>query len=278
MSRFYTGKHTPTTASFLLAHSFETLTAPSPSARERRLPNMADGRRNTDLTEISASLRSFAAKGNPTKEQQFQRRHLFQRIIHHLTIGIDMSPLFSDVIMNAHTTDMATKKMLYHYITYYAQAKADLALLTVNTLQKDGMNENPVIRGLAIRSMASIRVPDLVEYLVSFFKFDCVCVWCPVCECSAKRRAVALACTIVAKNANSADGVDVRLVRARGALVTLPWKTFPSSWGVGGWGHEDRPRGSSQLQATLKMFSLLFTIVFFYSFFYSPTPQLHKIC
>lgn len=128
---------------------------------------MSDGRRNSELTDMSASLRTFASKGNPTKEQQFQRRQLFQRIIQYLTIGIDMSPLFSDVIMNAHTTDVATKKMLYHYITYYAQAKADLALLTVNTLQKDGRDENPVIRGLAIRSMASMRVPDLAEYLVS---------------------------------------------------------------------------------------------------------------
>ena len=77
-----------------------------------------------------------------------------------------MSPLFSDVIMNAHTTDMATKKMLYHYITHYARVKADLALLTVNTLQKDARDDDPVVRGLAIRSMASLRVPDLVEYLI----------------------------------------------------------------------------------------------------------------
>lgn len=234
----------------------ETLTAPSPSARERHLPNMADGRRNTELTEMSASLRSFAAKGNPSKEQQFQRRHLFQRIIHHLTIGIDMSPLFSDVIMNAHTTDMATKKMLYHYITYYAQAKADLALLTVNTLQKDGMNENPVIRGLAIRSMASMRVPELVEYLVRFFmrlSVVCVCVWCvsrapAVCACfSAKRRAVALACTIVAKREQCRR--SRRLSRAsEGCAGDAAGETFPSSWGVGGGGRKiDRvTRASSQ--------------------------------
>ena len=115
---------------------------------------------------MSATLRAHASRGNPTKEQQIQRRRLFQRIIQYLTVGIDMSPLFSDIIMNAHTTDMATKKMLYHYITYYAQAKADLALLTVNTLQKDCRDDDPVTRGLAVRSMASMRVPDLVEYLV----------------------------------------------------------------------------------------------------------------
>ena len=118
------------------------------------------------LAEMSAALRAHAAKANPTKDQQHARRALFQRIIQYLTIGIDMSPLFSDVIMNAHTKDMATKKMLYHYLTHYAQAKADLALLTVNTLQKDCRDEDPVVRGLAVRSMASMRVPDLVEYLV----------------------------------------------------------------------------------------------------------------
>ncbi len=115
---------------------------------------------------MSAALRAHAAKANPTKDQQHARRALFQRIIQYLTIGLDMSPLFSDVIMNAHTKDMATKKMLYHYLTHYAQAKADLALLTVNTLQKDCRDEDPVVRGLAVRSMASMRVPDLVEYLV----------------------------------------------------------------------------------------------------------------
>lgn len=128
---------------------------------------MAAGRgKRTEMTDISAALRTFASKGRPTKEEQAQRRQLFQKVIQYLTVGIDMSPVFSDVIMNAHTTDVATKKMLYHYITHYAQANADLALLTVNTLQKDCREEDPVIRGLALRSMASMRVPDLVEYLV----------------------------------------------------------------------------------------------------------------
>ena len=127
---------------------------------------MSESRRGNELAEMSAALRAHAAKANPTKDQQHARRALFQRIIQYLTIGIDMSPLFSDVIMNAHTKDMATKKMLYHYLTHYAQAKADLALLTVNTLQKDCRDEDPVVRGLAVRSMASMRVPDLVEYLV----------------------------------------------------------------------------------------------------------------
>ena len=75
---------------------------------------MAAGRgKRTEMTDISAALRTFASKGRPTKEEQAQRRQLFQKVIQYLTIGIDMSPVFSDVIMNAHTTDVATKKMLH---------------------------------------------------------------------------------------------------------------------------------------------------------------------
>ena len=59
---------------------------------------MTEGRRGNEISDMSVALRAHAAKGNPTKEQQAQRRRLFQRIIQYLTIGIDMSPLFSDVI------------------------------------------------------------------------------------------------------------------------------------------------------------------------------------
>ncbi len=101
---------------------------------------MTESRRGNELAEMSAALRAHASKANPTKDQQHARRALFQRIIQYLTIGIDMSPLFSDVIMNAHTKDMATKKMLYHYLTFYAQQKPDLALLTADDLDQLGIS------------------------------------------------------------------------------------------------------------------------------------------
>ena len=92
--------------------------------------------KRSEMTDISAALRTFASKGRPTKEEQAQRRQLFQKVIQYLTIGIDMSPVFSDVIMNAHTTDVATKKMLYHYITHYAQANADLHVQEADAYQR----------------------------------------------------------------------------------------------------------------------------------------------
>ena len=55
------------------------------------------------------------------------------------------------------TTDLVQKKLVYLYLSNYAEANSDVALLTVNTLQKDCQDRNPVVRGLALRSMCSLR-------------------------------------------------------------------------------------------------------------------------
>jgi vesicle coat complex subunit len=54
-----------------------------------------------------------------------------------MTLGIDVSKVFSEMVMAASTKDLVQKKMVYHYLCNYAQQKADLAILAINTLQKD---------------------------------------------------------------------------------------------------------------------------------------------
>ena len=95
------------------------------------------------------------------------------RVIQALTANIDLSSLFADVLMNAATGDIATKKMLYHYIGVYSdksKESEELAMMTINTLQKDTKHEDPTIRGLAIRSMTSLRSKSLVEYSIECVK------------------------------------------------------------------------------------------------------------
>lgn len=52
------------------------------------------------------------------------------------------------------------------YLTAYAETHSDIALLSINTFQKDCKDDNPMVRGLALRTMANLRVPQIVEYLV----------------------------------------------------------------------------------------------------------------
>lgn len=101
------------------------------------------------------------------------KRNLFKNILHYMTINVDMSSLFTQMIIAATTTsaqDLVLKKMLYLYICTYAQQKPDLTLLAINTLTKDCGDSDPTIRGLALRSLCSLRVPNLVEYLLTPLK------------------------------------------------------------------------------------------------------------
>lgn len=83
-----------------------------------------------------------------------------------MTIGIDVSSVFSEMVMCSATSDIVLKKMCYLYVGNYAKNNPDLALLTINFLQRDCKDQDPMIRGLALRSLCSLRVENLVEYLV----------------------------------------------------------------------------------------------------------------
>lgn len=40
------------------------------------------------------------------------------------------------MVMAAHTNDVVQKKMIYLYLVNYAESNSELAILTINTLQK----------------------------------------------------------------------------------------------------------------------------------------------
>ena len=60
--------------------------------------------------------------------------------------------------------------MVYLYICNYAATNPELALLAINTLQKDCRDEDPMTRGLALRSFTSLRLPNTIEYLPGVIK------------------------------------------------------------------------------------------------------------
>ena len=62
---------------------------------------------------------------------------------------------------------MVTKKLVYTYLTKYAETNQELSILCVNTIQRDCEDTSPQVRGLAIRTLSSlcIRVRSLCEYV-----------------------------------------------------------------------------------------------------------------
>lgn len=122
-----------------------------------------------EFAELSAQLQSLCTTGKRSNQElRLAKKESFKKVINYMTLGMDMSGLFPMMTSCANLSpdDIVLKKMLYLYITHYAASTPDLALLTINQLHKDCQDQDPTVRGLALRSLCSLRIPNLLEYVV----------------------------------------------------------------------------------------------------------------
>lgn len=83
-----------------------------------------------------------------------------------MTVGKDVSDLFFPVLKCVETQNLELKKLVYLYFINYAKTQPDLAVLAVNTFRKDARERvNPLIRGLAVRTMGCIGVEVILDYI-----------------------------------------------------------------------------------------------------------------
>jgi len=73
---------------------------------------------------------------------------------------------FSSVVKNVASPNIEIKKLVYIYLLSHAEAEPDLALLSINTIQKSLSDGNPQVRALALKTMSGIRVP-VISQIVS---------------------------------------------------------------------------------------------------------------
>ena len=92
---------------------------------------------------------------------------LFLQVIAAMTVGKDVSMLFTQVLKCVETEDLELKKLVYLYIINYAKSQPDLALMAINTFRKDSTERvNPLVRSLAVRTMGCIGIEEMLEYLL----------------------------------------------------------------------------------------------------------------
>jgi len=113
-----------------------------------------------EVNELKNLLKNIA-----TEKDEGKKRDVVKKVIAYMTLGIDVSRLFSDMIMASKTTDVVQKKMIYLYLTTYAEQNQEMAILAINSLIKDCNHPNFKIRGLALRSLCSLRFSGAFEYL-----------------------------------------------------------------------------------------------------------------
>ncbi|CAM9160788.1 unnamed protein product [Scytosiphon promiscuus] len=113
-----------------------------------------------EINELKQLLRTVSVDRDPKK-----KREVIKKVIAYMTLGIDVSRLFTEMMLAIETRDLVVKKMVYLYLCTYARQKPDLAIMCINTLQRDCNNQDPMVRGLALRSLCSLRLPAMVEYI-----------------------------------------------------------------------------------------------------------------
>lgn len=82
-------------------------------------------------------------------------------------------PFFSSIVKNVASPNIEIKKLVYIYLLQFAESEPDLALLSINTIQKSLTDQNPQVRALALRVMSGIRVPVISQIVSLAIKRGC---------------------------------------------------------------------------------------------------------
>ncbi len=89
-----------------------------------------------------------------------------KRVIALISLGKDASTFFPEVVKNVAASSLEVKKLVYLYLVHYAEFKQDLALLAINSFQKDLSDPNQHIRALSLRVLSSIRVKIILQVVI----------------------------------------------------------------------------------------------------------------
>jgi len=82
----------------------------------------------------------------------------------------NVSEFFAHVVKNVASHNLEIRKLVYIYLLRYAEHEPDLALLSINTFQKDLSDPSPLIRAMALRVLSGIRVPMIGSIVVLAIK------------------------------------------------------------------------------------------------------------
>ncbi|TDZ47405.1 AP-3 complex subunit beta-2 [Colletotrichum trifolii] len=140
-----------------------------------RISSLLESARELTLDAASAT-RSSRSTGRPLDRTQIkklldsrnEREALdgLRRVLSMMYRGQKTLPFFSSIVKNVASPNIEIKKLVYIYLIHHAEQEPDLALLSINTIQKSLSDTNPQVRALALKTMSGIRVP-VISQIVS---------------------------------------------------------------------------------------------------------------
>ncbi|PRP81728.1 hypothetical protein PROFUN_10828 [Planoprotostelium fungivorum] len=120
-----------------------------------------DSSLHKEVEDVSRKLKGFSFND---AGDNIELLETVRRAVHLMTLGFDVSPLFPEIIKASNTKNIVQKRLCYLYLARCSAMQPETGLLTVNTFRKDCHDTNPLIRGLALRTMSSMRIPSIQDY------------------------------------------------------------------------------------------------------------------
>jgi AP-4 complex subunit beta-1 len=137
-----------------------TVTPAKPATGGLPIPQFFVDVKKGEVNELRVLLRAVSLDKDPVK-----KRDIIKKVIAYMTLGIDVSRLYPEMVKASRTDDIVMKKMIYLYLTNYAEQNQELAILAINTFLMDLKGTNGKIRGLALRSLCSLKFDGVFEYM-----------------------------------------------------------------------------------------------------------------
>jgi AP-3 complex subunit beta len=72
--------------------------------------------------------------------------------------NLPASMYFAQVVKNVASPNLEIRKLVYIYLLRYAPTSPDLALLSINSFQRDLSDSNPLIRAMSLRVLSGMRL------------------------------------------------------------------------------------------------------------------------
>lgn len=113
------------------------------------------------IEELRAELQAAEAKD----KKFLKRKTALKKVVANITMGNDMSPLFTDVVQCLGTPLLEIKKMVYLFLVSCGRSKPDQIHMVIPNFLQDCNDRNPLIRALAIRTMSYIPIPVVTDAL-----------------------------------------------------------------------------------------------------------------
>ncbi|PFH58391.1 hypothetical protein XA68_13732 [Ophiocordyceps unilateralis] len=111
-----------------------------------------------------AELRIELNSGGKKDKNYSAKKIALKRIVANMTMSNnDMVALFPDIIGCMTIPSLEIKKMSFLYLVNYARVRPDIATKAIPFLEMDMDDPNPLVRALALRTMAYIHVREFVE-------------------------------------------------------------------------------------------------------------------